>query len=195
MPKTNVWGSNNGEDEYQHLPWRLTQNAKSFLGGIATESKSNSLTKSPHKYCSHNTAAVVSFVIFCAWKARASIVLNIQNIEWVQFVLSDYFVKNRRIIGINRAKKNNVNSVRDLCDIQTVPIGRFVKSIKGRFKRDQPGSSPSSDHKTSGLVFYFGHPLGQGDKINKTLRSVHFGVVVVELSNCKCGGIVRNEIW
>ena len=29
---------------------------------------------------------------------------------------------------------------------------------------------------------------------NKTLRSVHFGVVVVELINCKCGGIVRNEI-
>ena len=26
---------------------------------------------------------------------------------------------------------------------------------------------------------------------NKTLRSVHFGVVVVELINCKCGGIVR----
>ena len=30
---------------------------------------------------------------------------------------------------------------------------------------------------------------------NKTLRSVHFGVVVVELIKCKCGGIVRNEIW
>ena len=30
---------------------------------------------------------------------------------------------------------------------------------------------------------------------NKTLRSVHFGVVAVELINCKCGGIVRNEIW
>ena len=30
---------------------------------------------------------------------------------------------------------------------------------------------------------------------NKTLRSVHFGVVVVELINCKCGGIVRNQIW
>ena len=30
---------------------------------------------------------------------------------------------------------------------------------------------------------------------NKTLRSVHFGVVVVGLINCKCGGIVRNEIW
>ena len=28
---------------------------------------------------------------------------------------------------------------------------------------------------------------------NKRLRSVHFGVVVVELINCKCGGIVRNE--
>ena len=30
---------------------------------------------------------------------------------------------------------------------------------------------------------------------NKRLRSAHFGVVVVELINCKCGGIVRNEIW
>ena len=33
------------------------------------------------------------------------------------------------------------------------------------------------------------------NKNNKTLRSVHFGVVVVELINCKCGGIVRNQIW
>ena len=30
---------------------------------------------------------------------------------------------------------------------------------------------------------------------NKTLRSVYLGVLVVELINCKCGGIVRNEIW
>ena len=30
---------------------------------------------------------------------------------------------------------------------------------------------------------------------NKTLRSVHFGVVVVELIKCKCGGIAKNEIW
>ena len=29
----------------------------------------------------------------------------------------------------------------------------------------------------------------------KTLRSVHFHVVVVELINCKCGVIVRNQIW
>ena len=29
---------------------------------------------------------------------------------------------------------------------------------------------------------------------NKTLRSVHFGIVVVKLINCKWGGIVRNEI-
>ena len=28
-------------------------------------------------------------------------------------------------------------------------------------------------------------------KFNKTLRSVHFGVVVVELIKCKCGGIVK----
>ena len=30
---------------------------------------------------------------------------------------------------------------------------------------------------------------------NKMLQSAHFGVVAVELINCKCGGIVRNEIW
>ena len=30
---------------------------------------------------------------------------------------------------------------------------------------------------------------------NKTLRSVHFGVVVVELIIWKCVDIVRNEIW
>ena len=29
---------------------------------------------------------------------------------------------------------------------------------------------------------------------NKTLWSVHLGVMVVELINCKCEGIVRNEI-
>ena len=33
-----------------------------------------------------------------------------------------------------------------------------------------------------------------GNSWNKTLRSVHFGVVVVEPINCKRGGIVRNEI-
>ena len=31
--------------------------------------------------------------------------------------------------------------------------------------------------------------------LNKTLWSVHFGVVVVVLINSKRGGIVRNEIW
>ena len=34
-----------------------------------------------------------------------------------------------------------------------------------------------------------------GTRQNKKLRSVHFGVVVVESINCKCGGIVRNQIW
>ena len=29
----------------------------------------------------------------------------------------------------------------------------------------------------------------------KTLRSGHFDVVVVELINCKCRVIVRNQIW
>ena len=34
-----------------------------------------------------------------------------------------------------------------------------------------------------------------GVLLNKTLWSVHFGFVVVELINCKRGGIVRNELW
>ena len=42
------------------------------------------------------------------------------------------------------------------------------------------------------------HEVIQGDalkiKNNKTLRSVHFGVLDVELIKCKCGGIVKNEI-
>ena len=36
------------------------------------------------------------------------------------------------------------------------------------------------------------------ERFMKTRRygaSVHFGVVVVELINCKCGGIVTNQIW
>ena len=42
------------------------------------------------------------------------------------------------------------------------------------------------------IVIRQAYPAPDG---NKTLRSVHFGVVVVEQSNCKCGGIVRNQIW
>ena len=37
--------------------------------------------------------------------------------------------------------------------------------------------------------------LNRRTHVNKTLRSVHFGVVLVELIYCKCGGIVGNEIW
>ena len=37
------------------------------------------------------------------------------------------------------------------------------------------------------------------DPFNESTRrygaSVHFGVVVVELINCNCGGIERNQIW
>ena len=47
-----------------------------------------------------------------------------------------------------------------------------------------------SDLVPSGTLASSRNPLS-----NKTLRSVHFGVVVVELINCKCGGIVRNQIW
>ena len=41
----------------------------------------------------------------------------------------------------------------------------------------------------------YGRCANGGCRVNKTLRSVHFGVVVVEVINCKCGGIVRNQIW
>ena len=37
--------------------------------------------------------------------------------------------------------------------------------------------------------------VSAGIFVNKTLWSVHLGVVVVELIDCKCGGIVRNELW
>ena len=40
----------------------------------------------------------------------------------------------------------------------------------------------------------YGHSEHRQD-LNRTLRSVHFGVVIVEVINCNCGGIVRNEIW
>ena len=43
---------------------------------------------------------------------------------------------------------------------------------------------------------YLCPPLKEAKKkYNKTLRSVHFGVMVVKLIHCKCRGIVRNEIW
>ena len=32
-------------------------------------------------------------------------------------------------------------------------------------------------------------------KEQDAMERTRFGVVVVELINCKCGGIVRNEIW
>ena len=38
----------------------------------------------------------------------------------------------------------------------------------------------------------------KGSILRKTRRygaSVQFGVVVVELINCKCGGTVGNQIW
>ena len=36
---------------------------------------------------------------------------------------------------------------------------------------------------------------GNKNNKNKTLWRVHFGVAVVELINCKRGGVLRNEIW
>ena len=45
---------------------------------------------------------------------------------------------------------------------------------------------------SASLKFYITATVGTS--WNKTLRSVHFGVVVVEPINCKRGGIVRNEI-
>ena len=32
-------------------------------------------------------------------------------------------------------------------------------------------------------------------EIRRPLLDRHFGAVVVELVNCKCGGTVRNDIW
>ena len=49
--------------------------------------------------------------------------------------------------------------------------------------------------QTGWLVYFLVMLTVTDSKSNKTLRSVHFGVVVVELIKCKCGGIVRNEIW
>ena len=49
--------------------------------------------------------------------------------------------------------------------------------------------------QTGWLVYFLVMLTVTESKSNKTLRSVHFGVVVVELIKCKCGGIVRNEIW
>ena len=45
-----------------------------------------------------------------------------------------------------------------------------------------------------GMTFKEGSDTSNPD-INKTLWSVHFGVMVVELTDCKCGGIVRNGLW
>ena len=43
--------------------------------------------------------------------------------------------------------------------------------------------------------FRFGDVTESFIDYNKTLRRAHFGVVVVELINCKCAGVVRKEIW
>ena len=60
--------------------------------------------------------------------------------------------------------------------------GKSCKNIgiqrKGKKRKRNSGKS----HKSDGM------------KKNKTLWSIHFGVEVVELINCKCGRIVRNEI-
>ena len=45
-----------------------------------------------------------------------------------------------------------------------------------------------------GMTFKEGSGTSNPD-INKTLWSVHFDVMVVELTDCKCGGIVRNGLW
>ena len=44
-------------------------------------------------------------------------------------------------------------------------------------------------------VIYFKCKDNTVFKTRRYGASVHFGVVVVELNNCKCGGIVRNQIW
>ena len=45
------------------------------------------------------------------------------------------------------------------------------------------------------IFFYINKHMHLSKNDKTTLWSVHFGVVVVEPINCKCGGMVRNEIW
>ena len=68
----------------------------------------------------------------------------------------------------------------------------------------QNGCVADQENADSGIYSIFGYTADrvvvkvnspEKEKNNKTLRSVHFGVVVVYLINCKCGGIVRNQIW
>ena len=66
--------------------------------------------------------------------------------------------------------------------------GRFLKLFVHK-KHNNLQQNVSSLFKVAARL------VPPNNSINKTLRSVHFGVVVVELIKCKCGGIVRNEIW
>ena len=62
--------------------------------------------------------------------------------------------------------------------------------------------NPDSLHQATSSLFLAFRSCGVWPEIreretitNKTLRSVHLGAVIAELIYCKCGGIVRNEIW
>ena len=59
-----------------------------------------------------------------------------------------------------------------------------------RYKHDQPECFINATNAVNLSSVHPKHSIN-----NKTLRNVHFGVAVVELIKCKCGGIVRNEIW
>ena len=73
---------------------------------------------------------VVNSLLCCAKEACAWIVLDI---EWVQFVLQN--CENCRIIGLNRAKKEQILS--EVCMKKTAPHSTAYHCLKGWFTRHQ----------------------------------------------------------
>ena len=71
-----------------------------------------------------------------------------------------------------------------------ISVSRNVKTRKFKLSYFRNETCYGTEKMYKDLFFVYLQP-----SVNKTLWSVHFGVVVVELINCKCGGIVRNQIW
>ena len=67
-----------------------------------------------------------------------------------------------------------------------------IRQAIERLEADRTASRKKEDNHPKLTAFYMSSTCSNN---NKTLRSVHFGVVVVQLINCKCGGIVRNQTW
>ena len=72
-------------------------------------------------------------------------------------------------------------------------IGEKRKTREKKGKLGKTGKNMGKHSKNGGNIGKWETRRKIGKK--KTLRSVHFVDVVVELIKCKCGGIVRNEIW